>query len=78
MTMTLEPKGKLDAMTAQAAGTAKAVAAAAGVVNGPEGRTLAGTRWAGVQLRRTYGVCCSGSSRRRRRGTLSGSATCRS
>jgi RNA-directed DNA polymerase len=37
--MTLEPKGKLDTMTAQAAGTAKAVRAAAGVVNGPEGRT---------------------------------------
>ena len=38
MTMTMEPKGKLDTMTAQAARTAKAVAAAAGVVNGPEGK----------------------------------------
>jgi RNA-directed DNA polymerase len=38
MTMTPEPKGKLDTMTAQAAGTAKAVRAAAGVVNGPEGK----------------------------------------
>jgi RNA-directed DNA polymerase len=37
MTMTLEPKGKLDAMTAQTAGAAQAAAAAAGVVNGPEG-----------------------------------------
>jgi RNA-directed DNA polymerase len=37
MTMTLEPKGKLDTMTAQAAGTANVVRAAAGVVNGPEG-----------------------------------------
>jgi RNA-directed DNA polymerase len=37
MAMTLEPKGKLDTMTAQAAGTAKAVPGAAGVVNGPEG-----------------------------------------
>jgi RNA-directed DNA polymerase len=38
MTMTLEPKGKLDTMTAQAAGTAKTVPVAAGVVNGPEGK----------------------------------------
>jgi RNA-directed DNA polymerase len=38
MTMTLEPKGKLDTRTAQAAGAAKAVPAAAGVVNGPEGK----------------------------------------
>ena len=37
MAMTLQPKGKLGTMTAQAAGTANAVRAAAGVVNGPEG-----------------------------------------
>ena len=37
MAMTLEPKGKLDTMTARAAGAAQAAAAAAGVVNGPEG-----------------------------------------
>jgi RNA-directed DNA polymerase len=36
MTMTPEPKGKLDTMTAQVTGVAKAAAAAAGVVNGPE------------------------------------------
>ncbi len=35
--MMLEPKGKLDAMTAQTAGAAQAAAAVAGVVNGPEG-----------------------------------------
>jgi RNA-directed DNA polymerase len=37
MAMMLEPKGKLDAMTAQTAGAAQAAAAVAGVVNGPEG-----------------------------------------
>src|SRR5271169_6248510 len=35
--MTLEPTGKLDAMTARAAGAAQAAPAAVGVVNGPEG-----------------------------------------
>jgi RNA-directed DNA polymerase len=34
--MTLEPKGKLDTMTARAAGAAQAAPVAAGVVNGPE------------------------------------------
>jgi RNA-directed DNA polymerase len=37
MTMTLEPKGKLDARTAQTAGAAQAAPAVAVVVNGPEG-----------------------------------------
>jgi RNA-directed DNA polymerase len=37
MTMTLEPKGKLDAEVAQAANAAQAALVAAAVVNGPEG-----------------------------------------
>jgi RNA-directed DNA polymerase len=36
MTMAPEPKGKLDAMAAQATGAAQAVPGAAGMVNGPE------------------------------------------
>ena len=36
MTMTLEPKGKLDTMAVQAADAAQAVPVVAGVVNGPE------------------------------------------
>jgi hypothetical protein len=36
MTMTLEPKGKLDAEVAQAANAAQAALVAAAVVNGPE------------------------------------------
>src|SRR3981189_3927227 len=35
--MTLEPKGKLDAMTMQMATTARVAAVAAGTANGPEG-----------------------------------------
>jgi RNA-directed DNA polymerase len=48
MTMTLEPKGKLDATAVQAAGAAPAAPAAATVVNGPEGE-LPG--WHAVQWR---------------------------
>ena len=48
MTMTPEPKGKLDTMTVQAPGPRRP-ADAAGVVNGPEGGSLAGTRWTGVR-----------------------------
>jgi RNA-directed DNA polymerase len=48
MAMTLEPKGKLDAAAAQAAGAAQAAPATAAVVNGPEGGSPG---WQAVQWR---------------------------
>jgi hypothetical protein len=52
-----------------------ATAAAVAVVNGPEDVALGWDAVVGARLRATYGVCGSGSSRRRRRGTSNGSAT---
>jgi len=70
---TLEQRDKLDADR-----TPVADAAAVGVVNGPEDETL---DWLAVDwpvVEDEYGVYDRGSSRRRRQGIWSRSATCRS
>jgi len=78
MTMTLEPKGKLDTITARVAGAAQAAPARAVMVNGPEGEApgwhAADWRAAEENVRRLRQRIFTASQA----GTLNGSATCRS